>query len=45
MTEPSKNDTINEGIMKEHYLIDGEKVDSVLYGMTKNRWKELENKA
>ena len=35
----------NEGIMKEHYLINGKKVDSVLYGMTKIRWKELKNKA
>ena len=34
----------NEGILKEHYLIDGKKVDSVLYGITKTEWKELKGK-
>jgi len=34
----------NEGILKEHYLIDGKKVDSVLYGITKTEWKKLKDK-
>ena len=34
----------NEGILKEHYLIDGKKVDSVQYGITKTEWKELKDK-